>query len=123
MSCAASMTASQSEDIVLSGEMAWRTSSTRISPPPPGMLSSPAALRRRRTSSRGRRLTLTTCWISGGEKACTCRRGNVSLNERRRSSYHSSGRSGWWPPCMRMPVPPRARVSSIFANSDSFECR
>ena len=39
------MTSSQSLLIALSGEMRWRTRSTRISPPPPGIEPSPAALK------------------------------------------------------------------------------
>ena len=43
--CATSMTSSQSLLIALSGEIRWRTRSTRISPPPPGIEPSPAALK------------------------------------------------------------------------------
>ena len=41
------MTSSQSLLIALSGEIRWRTRSTRISPPPPGIEPSPAALKSR----------------------------------------------------------------------------
>ena len=52
--------------------------------------------------------------ISGGEKAWMCRLGQVARIQRSRSSYHSRGRSGWCPPCSRIWVPPKRRVSSIF---------
>ena len=47
------MTSSQSSLIALSGEMRWRTRSTRISPPPPGIEPRPAALKSEMIFSSG----------------------------------------------------------------------
>src|SRR5215472_16691191 len=53
--------------------------------------------------------------ISEAEKQCRCTWGKRCLMPRSNSSYHSSFRSGWRPPCMSTPVPPISTVSRTFS--------
>ena len=58
--------------------------------------------------------TLIVSNISGGLNPWMFTAGNRSLIARSKSSYHSSGKSGCSPPCIRIWSPPSATVSSIF---------
>src|SRR5438105_7150652 len=57
--------------------------------------------------------------ISGGDSACDLKSGNRRFTPRNRSSYHSIGISGLWPPCSSSWPPPSAIVSSIFLKISS----
>ena len=86
--CATSMTSSQSLLIALSGEMRWRTRSTKISPPPPGIEPRPAALKSPMIFSSGS-LNTSRKWMNSlGLKPWMLTCGNFDFMCDSKSRYH-----------------------------------
>ena len=69
--CASCITSSHFSTDGLAGDMALRTTGSRISAPAPGSESSPAAIRRRRVSRVVRPLMRAMCATSGAPSACS----------------------------------------------------
>ena len=126
-SCAILMTVSHTSALHLPRPIFSRTAGAKISPPPPGMDCKPASfnfVRTQRTCASsvppGVSKKLTNSITSGGLNAWTCTCGNVSRSNVSSSMYHSSGSSGFIPPCIKIWVPPMSTISCTFWSRASY---
>ena len=87
--CAVSMTSSHSSVEILSAQMRWRISSSRISAAVPGSVASPAAFSCSRYVRSGMPMVFAPCQISSGEKAWMWISGTASLAARQMLRYVS----------------------------------
>ena len=119
---ASSITLSQLAGSPFFGETSFRTSSTNISAPPPGKPCIPAAFRRVSTSSVERLLTSAIPSISIGLKQSIAMLGWLARMWLRSSSYHSKGKAGFTPPCIRIRTPPISSRADIRPEISSKLC-
>ena len=108
---AVSITSSHTAPVSLSGAIACRGRSVKISAPAPANESSPAACSRVMTSAKDRPDVRAMCTTSDPPSECSASDGYAARTAEKVCSYHSIPRSGLWPPCSMICVAPSSTAS------------
>ena len=109
--CASPITLIQFSEDPFFGEIPFLTLSTSISAPPPGRPCIPDSRNLERTSIVDRPETSAIPSISIGEKQSNAIDGCLIDSSDSNSVYHSKGREGLTPPCIRILEPPSSSNS------------